>query len=105
MADTLGPIIWEAIFGESFAGELDPNKPENEARIGAEKEQRRAAFRQFATGPGKVFFEHVKYGLRQKIFNLVVLDSLDNDRVLSDKIKEIRIFIELLAEAENTTRS
>lgn len=103
--DQLGEIAWATLFGDDLDTMLDPNKPENEARLNAEQKQKKESFRQFYTGPGKPFFDHVKYDIRMKMYNLIMLSEVDCKCELSNTIREMRIFLKMLASAESLTKN
>lgn len=104
MDSSLGFVAWETLFGDKVGDMPDPNKPENQARLNAEQKERKEAFRRFANGPGKVFFEHVKYSLRRDLYQLVMFSEIDCNCALGNKIREIRIYLKMLANAEQLAK-
>jgi len=93
--------LWGVLFNEEYEDILDPNKPENTARMKVESEIKKDKFRKFIEGIGKGFFDETGKELKKKLVALISSPAVEecNCRICID-LREIRYITQFLIKAE-----
>ena len=99
-------VAWRLLFDEEYDNILDPNKPEDTARMNATEKKKATDFKKFATGQGKPLFDRWKKDIREKILQLLSSPEIDECGCkICSSVKELRYILHLCISAEQIINS
>ena len=95
----LQALTYRILFGEDPITLPDPNLPENEPRIEAERKKVKEDLQRFWNGPGKPLMERWQTKLRVGVHALLISEDKCNC-ALSIQKRELLSILKMLSEAE-----
>ena len=96
---------WRFLYDEDLEKQLDPNKPENNARANARKKELKQQYDVLMRGPGKVLFEQWKKKLRSMNLGLFSLPTNELCACTSCLIiREMQSIMKLWMDAETVMK-
>ena len=96
-------IAYKVLFNEEYDTVLNPNLPENTARMSAEQKKKSNDLRKFAEGTGKILFDKWKNDIQKNLLQLISNPKIEECGCLSCiLIREVRSKLHLLIDAEQT---
>jgi len=102
MSEKFTKLAWNLLYNEDFEQILDPNKPENTARMNADQRAENEKLRVFVEGPGKVLIDKWKKQIKSDMLSLLAMPEQKTQChcYACQIIQRVRNKFELLLEAE-----
>jgi len=94
-------IAWELLFDSKYDDILNPNLPQNTARMNAEQKKKANDFKKFVEGEGRVLFDQWKKDIREKVLQLLSNPKVDECNChICSSVRELRYILHLCISAE-----